>query len=101
MPQGAGGVFLCPYGALIPVLGPRASAKRQARYLVVQGSVKFQSSKLAELNWNLGTRFWNFGIGVDYHASIVLAKRAKFQHFGTETPILELNSKTQNQIGTA
>ena len=72
----------------------------QARYLVIQGPVKFQNSKLAGLNWNFGTRFWNLGIGVDHRVSIVLAKRAKFHHFGTETPILEFNSKTQNQIGT-
>jgi hypothetical protein len=36
----------------------------------------------------------------EHQISIVLAKRAKFQHFGTETPFLEQNSKTQNQIGT-
>ena len=93
--------FFLPLEAIETSYESSRECQAQARYLVVQGVVKFQSSKWTLLNWNLGTRFWNFGIGVDCHVSVVLAKRAKFHHFGTETPILEFNSKTQNQIGTA
>jgi len=65
MPQGFGsGLFLTLAGLETSSWSSRERWVR-SRYLVVQGVVKFQDSKVTPLNWNFGTRFWNFGIGLD------------------------------------